>query len=211
MGYLTPIPGFVCVLLPMIFACDWYVLLLPYAVPRLTIHRYNRDDFENNMNNALRRRDLIKIKDYYSRSPSSGLFILEYGDRFVGLIAVDASQDSTSREVIISADSKAKVSYTKGTSDVAVIRHFHVEDAFRVAGIQTDLLQFALRHLFEKSSKVNTVKAVEFPLVSYVGKTLRKEGFKKESVFDKVGSLRWERNMMALDRETWEKRTKSKS
>ena len=52
----------------------------------------------------LRRPDLADIGKYYSlRSPASGFFILEYGDKFVGFIAVDASIDSTSEETSIAS------------------------------------------------------------------------------------------------------------
>lgn len=176
----------------------------------LTVYyRFNRDDFLQNMNNALRRRDVLKIKDYYSRSPSSGIFILEYGDRFIGLIAVDASQDSTSNEVIVTAESKAKVSFSKGTSDVATIRHFFVEEPYRAVNMQSDLLHFALGQVFQTNSRVKIVKAVESPLIPYVGKVLHQVGFKVEGDLDRTGALRWKRKVMVIDRQTWEKRAKS--
>lgn len=193
MGYFSPVPAFISMWMPLMFACDWF----------------NRDDFMKNMNDALRRRDLIKIKDYYTRSPSSGVFLLEYGDKFVGFVAVDASPDSSSNEVIVNADSKGKVSFTKSTSDVAVIRHFFVEEPYRTVNVQADLLQFALQQVFSSSTKVKTVKGLDSSLVPYVGKAMRQEGFKEENVLDKVGVLRWKRRVMVLDRETWEKRSKS--
>lgn len=54
------------------------------------------------------------IKDHYSLSPASGFWIVEYGDKFVGLIAIDASteDDSTKRP-------EAKTT--------ATIRHFYVQ------------------------------------------------------------------------------------
>ncbi|THH34063.1 hypothetical protein EUX98_g52 [Antrodiella citrinella] len=172
-GYMSPVPAFVSVWMPVMFGCDWL----------------NREYFFENMNNALRRRDLIKIKDYYARSPSSCLFIIEYGDKFVGFIAVDASPDSTSNEVMVNPDSMAKVSYTKGTSDVAVIRHFFVDTPYRVANMQADLLQFALQQVFTSSPKVKTVKGLETTVVPYSGKALRAEGFKEESVLDTSSNL----------------------
>lgn len=167
--------------------------------------RLNRDDFMNAMNNALRRRDLLKIGDYYARSPSSGIFILEYGDKFVGFIAVDASPDSTSNEVVVSADSKEKPSFTKGTSEVATVRHFFVEEPYRAPNMQTDILQFALKHVFGSSPKVTTIRAVESPLVPYIGKVLRQEGFKEERVLDTMGVLRWKRRVVGLTRDNWVK------
>lgn len=161
------------------------------------------------MNNALRRRDLVKIKEYYSRSPASGIFFLEYGDRFVGLIAIDASPDSIKDDVIVTADSKAKVSFTKGTSDVATIRHFFIEEPYRAVNMQTDLLRFALRHALQVSTKVKSVRATESSLVPYVGKVLREEGFKAESVVEKLGTFRWPKRSMVLERNTWEQRQKS--
>lgn len=175
------------------------------------LHRFNRDYFVQNMDNTLRRRDLIKIKDYYSRSPSSGIWILEYGTRFVGFIAVDASPDSTSNEVVVTAESKTKVNYTKGTSETAVIRHFFVDEPYRPVNVQADLLQLAVAQVFQSSPKVTTIKAVRSALTSYTAKVLRQEGFKAEKELDRIGILRWKRKIMSLDRQTWEKKSKSAS
>lgn len=199
--YVHGVAPYICLRLVRVYATQ------PCCCILIT-RRFNRDDFVNNMNNTLRRRDLVKIREYYSRSPSSGIYFLEYGTRFVGLIAIDASTDSTSNEVIVSADSRARLSFTKGTSETAVIRHFHVEDPYRVANVQTDLLEFALKHTFEANSKVKSVKATELSLVKYYGKALREQGFKVEGVLDKVGSLGWQRKTWVLGRQTWEKREK---
>lgn len=149
--------------------------------------------------------DIASISTYYARSPFSGLWLLEYGESFVGLIALDASLDSESTEPI-SADTKSKPK--KRTSPVAVIRHFYVEDEYRGIGMQQDLLDHALRRAFSVDSPVRTIKAVDSPLVPYVRDCLRSAGFQLQKHTDKVGVFAWKLGQRILERDDWEKASK---
>ncbi|KAF9822227.1 hypothetical protein IEO21_00221 [Rhodonia placenta] len=156
------------------FLCDWL----------------NRPTFEDRAQDDLRRPDLVDIPSYYSRSPSSGLWILELGDKFVGLIALDASSDSTSTETISTSappvkTRDGKVKYTKGTSSTATIRHFYVEELYRPAGIQHDLLTHAVRMAFSRDPKVQTIRASDTPLKPYVSEALRQARFQLEAKTEK--------------------------
>ncbi|KAF7347786.1 hypothetical protein MVEN_01536100 [Mycena venus] len=74
--YLQPLPGFATIFVPLMFAIDWI----------------NRPYFENLTQDALRAPDMRgNIKEHYEKSPASGFFIVEYDEKFVGLIAIDAS------------------------------------------------------------------------------------------------------------------------
>lgn len=148
----------------------------------------------------------MDVAAYYARSPASGLWFLELGNRFIGLIAIDASLDSTSDDVVVSSESKSKsdkLSNKEGTSEVATIRHFHVEELYRAAAAEDDLLEYALKHVFSSNSKVQVVRALESPLTPYIGKALRKEGFKPTKTVDTIGIFNWEVRMHELRREHW--------
>lgn len=172
------------------------------------IRRLNRPTFEDRAQDDLRRPDLVDIPSYYSRSPSSGLWILELGDKFVGLIALDASSDSTSTETISTSappvkTRDGKVKYTKGTSSTATIRHFYVEELYRPAGIQHDLLTHAVRMAFSRDPKVQTIRASDTPLKPYVSEALRQARFQLEAKTEKVGMLRWQNSTHILRRKGW--------
>lgn len=159
------------------------------------------------MQKILHRPDLAHIEAWYSRSPSSGVWILEYGDRFVGLIALDASLDSASTSAFSGKDALAKrgkkVEYPKGTGYTAVIRHFYVDEAYRSAGAQQDLLKFALKHAFESDPAVQEIHCDDTPLRKYVGDALRKAGFQLEWQTEKVGILGWQNCVRTLSRDKW--------
>ncbi|KAL1951998.1 hypothetical protein VTO73DRAFT_1147 [Trametes versicolor] len=192
LGYLTPIPAFGTLSIVFMFAIDWL----------------NRWGFDERSAHVLRRPDLIDIPTYYARSPSSGFWVLEYGDRFVGMIAVDASLDADADEQVaagtIKKDRSGQVKMTKGTSKVATIRHFYVQEAYRAAGIQDDLLEHALNHAFAADATLRGVRATESSLRQYVGETLRKHGFELEKKAERVGTLRWQQSVRILDRSRWD-------
>lgn len=150
---------------------------------------------------------MVDIEHYYTRSPSSGFWLLEFGPTFVGLISMDASHDALSSTVIGSALVNKKL--TKGTSSIAVIRHFYVTETYRRAGAQDDLLAFAVQHAFEKSPAVEKLRAIPSPFSPYLGDALRKAGFKVVERGAKIGlvaslpSLTYE-----LSRAKWEENTK---
>jgi len=202
-GYLFPLVPCACMALPFMFGADWF----------------QRSQFETDMENTLRKRDLIDIKQYYSRSPASGFWILEYGKRFVGLIAIDASLDSASDDVVIDPEAKDKakskaeedkakdkpptIEYKNGTSETAVIRHLVVDEPYRKAFMQDDLLQHALKHAFTNDAKVKSVRTLETALLSYVGEALKKEGFKTERTVATQGIFKWPVRSAVLKREDW--------
>ncbi|KAH9835599.1 uncharacterized protein C8Q71DRAFT_87665 [Rhodofomes roseus] len=191
LGYFLPLPGFACMAVPIMFLCDWF----------------NRQPIEEAMQQVLHRPDLVSVTAWYSRSPSSGVWILEFGDKFVGLIALDASLDSTSTAPVSATQSLAKrgkkVEFPSGTSYTAVIRHFYVDEAYRPAGAQHDLLQFVLKHAFESDPAVQEVKCHDSPLRKYVSDALKKAGFELEWKMDKVGMLGWQNSLRTLNRSKW--------
>ncbi|KAI0825182.1 hypothetical protein BC628DRAFT_1375904 [Trametes gibbosa] len=190
-GYLSPIPALGTVSIVFMFAIDWL----------------NRWGFEDRSAHILRRPDLVDIPAYYSRSPSSGFWILEYNGRFVGMIALDASPDAESDEQIVAGsikkDRAGQVKMSKGTSKIATIRHFHVEEAYRGAGMQDDLLDYALTHAFTADTKLEGVRAVESSLKRYIGDALRKRGFALEKKAERIGTLRWKQGISLLERGSW--------
>ncbi|PIL32014.1 hypothetical protein GSI_06718 [Ganoderma sinense ZZ0214-1] len=190
-GYLSPIPAFGSLAIVFMFGIDWL----------------NRWGFEDRSAHVLRRPDMVDIPAYYSRSPSSGFWVLQYGERFVGIIAIDASLDADSDNAVANMtfkkDTSGKVALSKGTAQTATIRHFFVEDQYRPAGTEDDLLEFALRHAFTNDAKVETVRAYASPLESYIGNSLRKHGFALERKTEKVGALRWQNSTQILTRERW--------
>ncbi|CDO75258.1 hypothetical protein BN946_scf184967.g11 [Trametes cinnabarina] len=174
LGYLAPFPGFAALSVAFMFAIDWL----------------NRWDFDDRSNHVLRRPDLVDIPAYYSRSPSSGFWILEWDDRFIGMIALDASldadQDQQLAQGTVKKDRTGQVKMTKGTSKIATIRHFHVEDPYRPAGMQDDLLKYALDHAFKADTKLEGVRAISSPLREYISDSLKKHGFRLESKAERV-------------------------
>ncbi|KAH7931025.1 hypothetical protein BV22DRAFT_1124432 [Leucogyrophana mollusca] len=188
LGYLAPLPAFGCWAMPTLYLVDWI----------------NRPYFDDTVMDTLRRPDIVDIPKYYARSPSSGFFILEYGDNFVGLIAIDASRDSTSTKTLTAKDSTRAGFQGMGTSRVATIRHFYVEEPFRKTMIQNDLLQHAIQHAFAGGDTVQAINAVASPLVDYVQNSLRDNGFKHNKDAGKVGIYRWTVTNVVVRRENWE-------
>jgi len=189
LSYLRPVPAFGSVAAPIMFVIDWM----------------NRPFFEQITQDVLHRLDLLNIQSFYTRSPFSGLWILEYRDSFVGLIALDASLDSESNDLVTS---DKKMSNKKGTSHIATIRHFYVEEEFRGIGIQKDLLDHAVRRAFSSDSTVRTIKASDSPLIPYVGACLRSAGFQLQNHTEKVGVLAWQLGERTLERNDWDKAAK---
>jgi len=193
-GYLGPLPAFASMAVPLMFLCDWF----------------NRSAFEKRTQDVLHRHDLVDLQAYYSRSPSSGLWILEYGDNFVGLLAVDASLDSTSDATVPSdgAASATKKKSTKplspkGTAGTATIRHFYIEEQYRAIGMQDDLLKHALARAFA-SETVQSIRVEDSPLQPYIGKALREQGFKVKERTGSMGVLRWQNSVRVLKRDQWQ-------
>ena len=164
----------------------------------------------------MRRPDFADLQKYYARSPSSGLFILEYDGKFIGLVAIDASKDSQSEESFVKKNEQGRVLtdeskdfYSSGTSSVATIRHYYVEEQFRKSNIQQDILEFAARHAFTATEDVQVLQTSATPLLGYRYDTLRKLGFSVEKQVGKLGILGWRLEIMSLKRARW-KREQSK-
>lgn len=159
----------------------------------------------------MRRPDFANLQKYYGRSPSSGLFILEYGGKFIGIVAIDASKDSQSEESFVKKTEQGHILadqtknfYTSGTSSVASIRHFYVEEQFRKSNVQQDILAFAARHVFTTAQDVKVLKSLATPLLGYKYDSLRELGFSIEKQAGKLGIFGWKVDAMSLERARWE-------
>ncbi|KAL0951113.1 hypothetical protein HGRIS_007850 [Hohenbuehelia grisea] len=189
LAYLSPLPAFACIALPIMFLIDWL----------------NRPFFESQAQEVLKQPDLSDILEYYSRSPSSGFWLLELGDRFIGLLALDACHGSDSTESSPAKKSKQKV---KGTASTATIRHFFVDEPYRPTNIQEDLLNHAVRFAFTADRALQRIRILDSPIKPYASSTIRSAGFQRdvESESKSVGVLRWSLAMYSLTRERWEAR-----
>ncbi|RDX55914.1 hypothetical protein OH76DRAFT_1370484 [Lentinus brumalis] len=191
MGYLLPVPAFGALSIAFMAAADWL----------------NRWGFEDRTALVLRRPDLHDIPTYYSRSPSSGFWVVEYGDRVLGLIGLDASLDAESDakvpENTTKKDKDGKVALSRGTSPIATIRHFYVDEQYRPAHLADDLLDHTLKHAFTSDAKLQAVRASESPLQRYISDALRKRGFHLEKKTERVGALRWQNSTSILEKEVW--------
>ncbi|KAK0465109.1 uncharacterized protein EV420DRAFT_1512857 [Desarmillaria tabescens] len=183
LSYLKPLPAFASLAVPILALVDWI----------------NRPHFEKVLQMVLRKPDMRDLAGYYARTPSSGFWLLEYGDNIVGLIAVDASLDSDS-----SPDTKKKNS--QPVSSTAVITHFSVDEKYRSTGVQDDLLTYAVRHAFASSPTVQRVEGIDDPLVEFTGPCYTAAGFKTESVLEPIGVFKWRPRKRVLERSAWEER-----
>ncbi|KAF9015198.1 hypothetical protein BDQ17DRAFT_1385982 [Cyathus striatus] len=175
-GYLKPLPAFAAMAVPILALVDWI----------------NRPYFEQHVQTVLRQPDIQNIAKYYSPS-ASGFWILEYGDKFVGLIALDSS----------SKDANDK---SASNTRSAVIRHFYVDEAFRHIRIQEDLLLHAVKHGFNSDSEIKSIRAPASSLAKYALDALCKFGFVFESDDANVGLFNWKLSTYVLDKKNWEKR-----
>ncbi|KAI0348050.1 hypothetical protein BDW22DRAFT_1350191 [Trametopsis cervina] len=195
--WLKPLPIFAAIAVPLMSIIDWK----------------NRPDFERRAENVLRRADLYQIEPYYSRSPSSGVWILEFGPKFVGLVCVDASQDSLSEETLKDADKDDKKylqnKWRKGTSNTAVIRHYYVMEQYRETGITDDLLEYVIKQTFNNDKTVKSIRATESRLEKWTTKALQQQGFTIEKTVGKLGLLGWELRSRVLTRKVWEERQRT--
>lgn len=162
---------------------------------------------EDNVEKVLRRIDLVDIKAYYARSPASGLWLLEYGEKILGMIAVDASLDATNDEPITKDMSRERLKDAleqNGTSSIATIRHFFAEEAYRSAKIEDDLLSFAVESTFKANKSVSAIRILASPLRPAILESLRRNQFSKGDRVESVGMLGWEVCWYSLERSRWE-------
>ncbi|EIN13694.1 hypothetical protein PUNSTDRAFT_117396 [Punctularia strigosozonata HHB-11173 SS5] len=193
-AYLRPLPAFAAMAVPLMFASDWY----------------NRPSFEDLLSETMRRPDMRDIQAFYSRSPSSAFWLLELGEHVIGLIAIDASPDSTSQAVIQDRQ-QTEGALTDGTSSDAVVRHFFVEEQYRKTKIQDDLLVHCLKEAFsaDPNRRIRTVIADQSELAPYIARSLKEHGFRSArenhpSRNRHVGILKWTISPCSLDRQRWD-------
>jgi hypothetical protein len=167
---------------------------------------------EGRAENVLRRIDLLDIHNYYARSRASGFWILEHGDRIIGLIAVDASLTATNNERA-TEQVKGQLQATlgkKGTSRVAVIRHFFAEELYKHVGIEDDMLQFAVKTTFGADKTVDSIRMLASPLRPAILRTLQSNKFTKGERVETVGIQGWEVCWYTLERAQWEEAPKER-
>jgi GNAT superfamily N-acetyltransferase len=157
------------------------------------LNRINRPYFEDQAQEVLCAPDLRNISAHYSRDRGSGFWLYEYGDQVIGLIAVDASNKP---------DDNEKSSASKSKGKTATIRHFYVDEPYRVANIQEDLLKHAVNHAFS-DPKVQRIEASDSPLVPYLRACLRNAGFQLDHNTKKIGLLRWNVGVRYMSRDEW--------
>ncbi|KAJ8084065.1 hypothetical protein AAF712_000945 [Marasmius tenuissimus] len=180
--YLSPLPAFACTLVLIIALIDWK----------------NRPQFEDITQETLKWPDIPDLLGYYGRSPS-GFWVLEFNDNPVGIAAIDASQNAEAQTAIPPGRDNSN-----GTSETAVLRHFYVDEPYRKADIQKDLLQHVIRHTFTTDTKIRRVKATCSSLTSYLERALKEEGFTLESAEQSLGVFRWKTGIWKLERARFE-------
>ena len=134
------------------------------------------------------------ISAHYSRDPGSGFWLFEHGDQVIGLIAIDASNKPD--------DDDDKSSARKSKGKTATIRHFYVDEPYRVANVQEDLLEHAVKQAFS-DPKVQRIEVIDSPLVPYLRACLRNAGFQPGHNTKKIGLLRWNLSIRYLNRDEW--------
>ena len=140
----------------------------------------------------LREPDIKDLSSYYGKR-ASGLWILEYGNVFVGLIALDSG-------------TTAPGSKSENPKKTGFIRHFYVDEPFRKSGIQSDLLNYALGQGF--TGGLENIEVIDTPLLSYQRDCLQTAGFKLVDYAKVVGILRWKTALRSLNKDTWLKQEK---
>ncbi|KAG6879705.1 hypothetical protein C0992_012553 [Termitomyces sp. T32_za158] len=180
-GYFRPIPLMAATTLPIMFLIDWL----------------NRPEFEQATQEVLRGPDMNDLLAYYSRHPASGLWICEFGDLFVGLIALDVTSETVAK--------KGKKAFEKSPTS-AIIRHLYVDELYRSSGIQEDMLTHALRMAFNAEPALKVVDAYESQLIPYVRNCLRDASFVFEENTKRIGVFGWQLGKRSLSREDWEKK-----
>ena len=165
----------------------------------------NRPFFEEATQELLKQPDLRNIPAHYSRSSASGFWVLEFGDRFIGTIAIDASPETSPQD---KPDKKGKGK--EMTSPVATLRYLYVDEPYRAIGMQKDLIDHAVKHTFTSSTVVQSIKAADTPLIRYIRLGLRQAGFELQKNTKTVGLLGWKLGERVLERAVWEKSVKKK-
>jgi len=134
------------------------------------------------------------------------VWLLELGDKIIGVIAVDASLDATNDELVTQQSREQVRTSIKqtGTSRIATIRHFFAEEAFRRVGIEDDLLEFAIESTFNGDRAVKSIRMLASPLRPAILNSLRRNKFVKGERAETGGIQRWEFCWYTLERSQWE-------
>ncbi|KAL0951114.1 hypothetical protein HGRIS_007851 [Hohenbuehelia grisea] len=157
----------------------------------------NRPQFVRELQRALTAPDLDDITDYYSRSPSSGFWLLRHGKRFVGILAVDAaSPEKTALNDVARRN--------QSTSTTATIRHFYIHSPYRNRKLEQDVLLIALRSTFRSSPIVQQIQIVDSPFASNIRDSIRWAGFQRQRAVKSVGVFRWRYAIYTLSRARFE-------
>ncbi|KAI9460859.1 hypothetical protein BJY52DRAFT_1117599 [Lactarius psammicola] len=190
LSWLQVLPAFFASAVPVMFYVDWK----------------NRPFVEDKVEKVLRRIDLLNIQTYYARSPASGLWLLEYGDKIIGMIAVDASLDASNDEPVTqqTGEQLTEALEQTGTSRIATIRHFFAEEAYRRVKIEDDLLEYAVDSTFRANNSVSTIRILASPLRPAILESLRRNRFSKGDRVERIGMLGWEVYWYNLERSRWE-------
>lgn len=150
--------------------------------------------------------DMLSPVSYYNQSPASAFFVLERNESSIGFVAIDASP-STAKN-----NRKAK---SKETNEIALIRHFFLENRYRSTRVQEDLLNMAVSHAFNATSAPlpAKIRVLDSDLQGYKKKALALAGFRpvgKEQwngegpVEWSIGVFRWKFRWLEVTREEWE-------
>jgi hypothetical protein len=125
--------------------------------------------------------DVLSLGQHYS-TPPAGLWILRLGQGFLGLVALDADS----------------------TSNTAVIRHIYVDEPFRRAAAQDDLISFALGKAFA-NKHIDTIRFMADPLRPYTVAGAKQAGFKLvDESSERYGLLGWRLQEWQITREQWQ-------
>ena len=145
--------------------------------------RFNRPYFDKQIHEVLRRPDMIDVVAHYSRAPSSALWVLEFKDKVIALVAFDAQGHST-----------------------ALVRHFYIDEQYIPSHVQDDLLSHAVKYAFESNPELERITAPDSPLTPHLRRSLRAVGFQLDTnaATETVGVFRWKFGMRMLDRAKWE-------
>lgn len=184
----------------------------PCLIFNIGCSRKNRPYFDAKSVQVLSCPDVVDVESYYARSPASGLWLLDFGINFVGLIALDASVDAQSVETVLQGGrqndhaghrQRQRKKGEKGTGKIATIRHLYVYESYRKADAQRDLIQYGVDHAFKANDTVEVIRATPSPYSKYIGQALRAEGFVMISHGERVGLLGWKSVTYEITRETW--------
>jgi hypothetical protein len=140
--------------------------------------------------------DVADITSHYARSKWSSFWVLEYNDKVIGFVAIDASRP---------AGGSDDCAQFPGSSSVAILRHFYVTSTYRKGDMQSELLAHALRRVFSAKNRIRYIYARDLPLADYVTRALHQAGFRPKRTMGvkRIGVLGWRMRLCALSREQW--------